>query len=77
MSALVGGLYAIILLLFHGFFTETVRRYWTILKTFILTWNLIYVSATPKASKPRLLYGLAIALGTFLSLGLRIPALGK
>jgi len=76
-TTLVGGLYAVVLLLFHGFFTETVRRYWTILKIFFITWNLIYVPASPRENKPRLLYGLAIAIGTFLSLGLRIPAFGK
>lgn len=76
LSALVGGLYAIILLLFHGFFIETVRRYWMMVKTFFLTWNFIYLSASPQAEKPRLLYGVAIALGTFLSLGVRIPSLG-
>jgi hypothetical protein len=36
-----------------------------------LTGNVIYVPPSARERKPKLWYGLAIALGTFLSLGLK------
>ncbi|MCX5908023.1 MAG: A24 family peptidase [Deltaproteobacteria bacterium] len=68
-TALVGGIYALVLLTFHGYMKEIVARYWLVFKTFILTRNLIYIPAPRGVKKPRLLYGLAIALGTLLSVG--------
>jgi prepilin peptidase CpaA len=67
--AIVGGVYAIVLLMKHGYLRNTGRRYWMILRTFFRTQTLIYVPPSPIEKKPQLIYGLAIALGTVLSLG--------
>ena len=70
-SAIVGGIYALVLLAFHGYFKETALRYWTILRSLILSRKIMYIPAPEKMNKHHLLYGLAIALGTFLSFSLR------
>ncbi len=70
-TALVGGFYAVGLLVFHGYLKKTVLRYGTMLKTFLWARNFIYIPPPAAEGKPKLWYGLAIALGTFLSLGLR------
>jgi prepilin peptidase CpaA len=70
-TALVGGIYALFLLAYHGYLKKTILRYRIMLKTFLLTRNFIYVPPPAGERKPKLWYGLAIALGTFLSLGLR------
>ena len=70
-TALVGGIYALFLLAYHGYLKKTILRYRMMLKTFLLTRNFIYVPPPAREGKPKLWYGLAIALGTFLSLGLR------
>ncbi len=67
-TALAGGVYAFILLIFHGHLKKTILRYKIILATFFVTRNLIYIPPPASEGKPQLLYGLAIALGTFLSL---------
>jgi prepilin peptidase CpaA len=70
-TALVGGIYALFLLAYHGYLKKTILRYRIMLNTFVLTRNFIYVPPPSRERKPKLWYGLAIALGTFLSLGLR------
>ena len=73
-TAIVGGIYALVLLTFHGYLKETVKRYGVILKAFILTQEFVYIPPTQKEKKPKLCYGVAIALGTLISVvwGLRI-----
>ncbi len=66
-SAIIGGLYALILLGLKGHTMETFQRYGTTLKTFLLTQKLIYVSPVPHKNGPKLYYGVAIALGTIIS----------
>lgn len=68
-TALVGGIYALVLLAYHGFLKKAFLRYRIMVKTFLLTRNFIYIPAPPGERKPKLWYGLAIALGTFLSVG--------
>jgi prepilin peptidase CpaA len=70
-TALVGGVYAVILLIVHGYLKETVSRYGVMLKAFYSTGGFAYIKPTEKESKPLLCYGVAIALGTFLSLILK------
>lgn len=66
-AAIMGGIYAVVLLALHGYLKETAKRYGTILKTFILTQQLVYIpSPTKKEKKPRLYYGLAIGSGTLI-----------
>ena len=67
-TAIAGGIYALILLLvqrraFKGFW----QRQAAILKTFIFTGQFIPISGDSNEKKPRLCYGIAIALGTLFS----------
>ena len=69
--ALVGGVYAIIIILlnkkqFKGFFKKQLIT----LKLFILTREFIPDPVEENSKKPKLCYGVAIALGTFIYLGL-------
>jgi prepilin peptidase CpaA len=70
-SALVGGIYAAVIILlnqkqFKGFFTKQLVT----LKLFILTRKFIPDPVEENDKKPKLCYGVAIALGTFLYMGL-------
>jgi prepilin peptidase CpaA len=71
-TALIGGIYALVLLAFNGILKETAKRYGAILKTFIFTQKFIYVSPSEKEKRPKLCYGIAIALGTTLSVAFSI-----
>lgn len=64
-TGLIGGIYALFLLFMQGCLKEALYRYWTVLKTFFLTGQIIYVPPSEKEKRPRLQYGIAIALGTF------------
>jgi prepilin peptidase CpaA len=66
-TAIIGGIYALGLLAFHKHLKETAKRYGTILKTFLLTRQFIYIPSPPKEKEIRLCYGVAIALGTLIS----------
>jgi len=71
LTALVGGIYAVILILlnkkqFKGFFNKQLIT----LKLFILTRKFIPDPVEDSERKPRLCYGVAIALGTFIYMGL-------
>jgi len=68
---IVGGFYALILLVIHRILKGTTNRYWMMLRSLLQTGRLIHIPSSPMESKPKLMYGLAIAIGTFLSLGLR------
>ena len=68
-AAIVGGAYAVALLAVNrrylkGFLT----RHATTLKTFVFTGQFIPIPATEDEGKPKLCYGVAIALGTLLSI---------
>jgi len=67
-TSIVGGIYAIALLAFHGYLKEALKRYWAIFKTFIFTKKFIYVPPSKREQKPKLCYGVAIALGTLISI---------
>lgn len=71
-TAIMGALYALVLLTLHGYLKETAKRYGSILKTFILTEQFIYIPPPKIDKKPRLCYGVAIALGTLISLAFGI-----
>lgn len=68
-TALAGGIYAVGLLSVHGTLRETARRCATMLQIFMVTRNFIYLPPARKEKKPRLIYGLAIAAGTFIAMG--------
>jgi len=71
LTALVGGIYAVMLILlnqkqFKGFFKKQLIT----LKLFILTRKFIPDPVEDSEGKPRLCYGIAIALGTVIYMGL-------
>ena len=71
LTALVGGIYAIIIILlnqkqFKGFFKKQLIT----LQLFILTRKFIPDPVEENNKKPKLCYGVAIALGTFIYMGL-------
>jgi prepilin peptidase CpaA len=75
LTALVGGLYAIIIILlnhdqFKGQFKDFIKKQFITLHLFILTRKFIPDPAEENKNKPRLCYGVAIALGTFIYMGL-------
>ena len=66
LTAIYGGLYAVfVLLIYSRYGRALVSRTWAVVKTFILTRQYIPVSTPhPVQNRPRLCYGVAIALGT-------------
>jgi len=71
LTALVGGIYALITILFHrkqfkGFFKKQLIT----LQLYILTRKFIPDPLEDNKKKPRLCYGVAIALGTYIYMGL-------
>jgi len=71
LTAIVGGIYAVILILlnkkqFKGFFKKQLIT----LQLFILTRKFIPDPVEENSKKPKLCYGVAIALGTFIYMGL-------
>jgi prepilin peptidase CpaA len=73
LTALVGGIYSLIIILlnqkqFKGFFKKQLIT----LKLLILTRKFIPDPVEENSKKPKLCYGVAIALGTFIYMGLDI-----
>ena len=67
-TAIAGGIYALILLVFHRrYFKGFFARQATTLKTFMFTRQFILIPGDQKEKKPKLCYGAAIAVGTLLS----------
>jgi prepilin peptidase CpaA len=66
LTAIYGGIYALLLLLiFPKYGLSIFSRAWAVLKTFVLTRQYVPMSSpNPVKKKPRLCYGIAIALGT-------------
>jgi len=63
-STLAGGIYAVLLLIRHGFFKETLVRYWSMIRNLLVFKKLFYIPPANPAAMPVLKYGLAIAVGT-------------
>lgn len=70
-TGLVGGLYAVILLIHSGNLVDSLRRYWLILKTFLLSRKFMYFPPSEEVKKLRLRYGISISLGTLFTIVLR------
>jgi prepilin peptidase CpaA len=71
LTALVGGIYALILILLNkNQFKGFLKNQLITLKLFILTRKFIPDPVEENKRKPRLCYGVAIALGTFIYMGL-------
>jgi prepilin peptidase CpaA len=70
-SALVGGIYALIIILLHRKqFKDFFKKQLITLQYFILTRKFIPDPVEENNKKPRLCYGVAIALGTYIYMGL-------
>ena len=63
-STLAGGIYAMLLLLRHGMFKETLMRYWSMIRNLLVFKKLFYIPPANPAIMPVLKYGIAIAVGT-------------
>ncbi len=70
-TGLVGGLYAVILLIHSGNLVVSLRRYYLILRTFLVSRKFTYFPPTDEVKKLRLRYGISISLGTVFSIVLR------
>ncbi|MBN2373065.1 prepilin peptidase [bacterium] len=66
-TAIAGGIYAIALMIFSGMLSDAAKRYWMMLKTYILTGMINYINPDKGRKKPVLCYGVAIAAGTMIS----------
>ena len=65
-TAIVGGIYAIIILIIRGRFLDTIMRMWLSLKLTVLT--RCPTAPDEGSASPVLCYGIAIAIGTSLSM---------
>ena len=77
-TAIIGGVYALIVVLikrqhFKGFFTRQAAT----LKTFIFTKQFIPIPGDQNEKKPKLCYGIAIAIGTLFSVFLEFSGFYK
>jgi len=73
-TALIGGLYAGVLLALSGYLAETVKRYGTMLETYMFTRKVYYIPPERRDGKmPVLRYGVVIAAGTLCSVLLPFP----
>ena len=66
-AALIGGIYALAVLAHHGFLKAALKRYWTILRTYVLSGNFVYIPDSQEERNLRLYYGIPIALGAVLA----------
>jgi len=65
-TAIAGGVYALILLMFNmEYFKDFMKRSSITIKSFAFTRQFISVPAEESQKKPKLCYGVAIAVGTF------------
>jgi len=76
-TAITGGVYALILLIKCQHFKEFFTRQAVTLKTFIFTRQFIPIPGDSNEKKPRLCYGIAIALGTLFSVFLEFSGYYK
>jgi prepilin peptidase CpaA len=77
-TAIAGGIYALILLLFNRRYSRGfLARQATTLTTFMLTKQFIPIPADESKKKPKLCYGAAIAVGTLVSVFLEFSGYWK
>ena len=73
LTAIIGGAYALLILLIRRQETKGLfERHLLTLKTFVLTRQFIPVPASEDERRPKLSYGIAIALGTMLYIWLEL-----
>ena len=66
-SAIAGGVYALFVLARSRVLKQTAGRYGFMLRGYLVTGQLTYLSPAAEEKLPRLCYGVAISLGTILS----------
>lgn len=71
-TALIGGIYALIILFAKGYLLNTMKRFGLMLKTFFMTKKFIYIPPPKQEKAPLLCYGVAISLGTLASVTYRM-----
>lgn len=67
LTAIIGGIYSIIILVLKSYAKKTIRGLLMKLKTCISAKQFIAITPVENKKKPKLCYGVAIALGTILS----------
>jgi prepilin peptidase CpaA len=73
-SAIVGGIYAMVILQLRGHLIKTFKRYALIIKMFAVTGDFSYVPESRENIRNiKLCYGVAIALGTMFSIFIKKP----
>jgi prepilin peptidase CpaA len=75
-TAAVGGIYAIGLMAASGILRKKMKSYWTTFTTLLITKQVVWLSADKTDASPKLCYGVAIAVGTLLSLAVGSSVLG-
>lgn len=71
-TGIIGGMYGIIVILFRfDASKKMITRIMTTTKTLVFTGNFIPIPAAEDEKPPKLCYGVAIALGTLLTMGLK------
>ncbi len=72
-SVLIGGIYAVIILLSNSKYMKGfITRHVTTLKTLVVTGQFISIPVHERDKEPKLRFGLAIALGTFILIFLEL-----
>jgi prepilin peptidase CpaA len=72
-TAIVGGVYAMIVLLMNRQYSKgLIARHATTARTFVFTGQFIPIPDNAEEKKPKLCYGVAIALGTFIYMFLEL-----
>lgn len=76
--ALTGGIYAIIIFLKNiEYFKKIFPEYIETIKAFVLTKKLILTDIKSDAKKPRLCYGVAISVGSFIYMGIDLARINS
>lgn len=68
ISLLFGGIYAVILIIIRGNVVLFLKRYWLMLKNFLMYRQIQYIQPSPGEFPPKLCFGLAIAVGTIFTI---------
>jgi prepilin peptidase CpaA len=72
-SAVIGGIYAFLLILVRRqFLRSLIEKHTTTLKTLVFTQQYIPIPVSNKEKQPKLCYGIAIAIGTLLYMSLKL-----
>jgi len=74
-TSVIGGLCAIFILAKSGDLKITLKRYGTMLKSFLLTRQFLYLAPSEKVKALKMPYGVAIAMGTMVTILLKNTSL--